>query len=239
MKIEGLHWDSEFFGLKIGKVIVEDTDFDWQSFKKEANAEKYDLIYIFKFKKMFLKDIILKADIELVDIHLTMLKKFNKNDYLNVPYDFRTELTEKEKKECYKIAEATSVVSRFHREKMIGAQKTRELYQKWIDNTLNKSFSDGLFLAKHLNTVTGIHLIRTDNINKIGYFTLSGVYPNKRKGIGKKLWETSFGYWANNSDITIIKSPFSFLNLGSFNFHLKMGFNRVEETKYIYHYRNK
>jgi hypothetical protein len=56
-------------------------------------------------------------------------------------------------------------------------------------------------------------------------------------GIGKKLWSQSFAYWANEKDIELIKSPFSIQNLESFNFHLKMGFNKIEETKYIYHYR--
>jgi len=52
------------------------------------------------------------------------------------------------------------------------------------------------------------------------------------------LWEQSFGYWANESKIKICKVPFSIQNLESFNFHLKMGFNKTEEIKYIYHYRN-
>ena len=223
MKIEMLNWDTDFFGLKIGKIILMQYDeFDWIKFKELADKEKYELIYIFKFQKMLPYDFVLKAKLDLVDIQLTMTKKFNKENYLNIPYEFRTDLKETEKEECYQIAEETSIVSRFYNEKKIGRNKTKELYRKWIDNALNKSFSDGLFLNKELNFVSGIHLIKTDNLNKIGYFTLTGVNPNyKRMGIGKKLWDQSFAYWAKESEIELVKSPFSFKNLESFNFHFK------------------
>lgn len=240
MKIEPLNWDSEFFGMKIGKInITQDIEFDLQKFQEIIAIEKFDLIYIFKFQNILPLDIVLKAELELVDIQLTMSMFFNKEKYLNIPYDFKVELTETEKKECYIIAEETAIVSRFYKEEKVGTDKTRALYRKWIDNALNKSFADGLFLEKYLNSVSGIHLIKTDYINKTGYFTLTGVNPNfKRKGIGNKLWMQSFAYWANESKIEIIKSPFSFQNRESLNFHLKMGFNKVEEIKYIYHYRN-
>lgn len=241
MKIEKLDWDSEFFGLKIGKVTITlDDEFDLVSFKEAAYTEKYELIYVFKFQNMLPAEIALKAELELVDIQIAMTKKFNKEDYLNIPFDFKSELTEREKKECYAIAEETSIVSRFYKEKLIGPILTKELYRKWIDNTLNKSFSDGLFLDIKSNCVSGIHLIKTDSINKIGHFTLTGLNANcKRQGIGSNLWMQSFAYWANKIEIEKIRSPFSFQNSESFNFHLKMGFDKIEETKYIYHFRNK
>lgn len=238
MKIEKLNWDSDFFGLKIGKInINQDDDFQLERFNEIVNNEKYELIYIFKFNKILPKEIVFGANLDLVDIQLTMSKKIDREMYLSVPYDFKTELSEKEKNECYAISEETSVVSRFYNEKKIGDFKTKELYRKWIDNTLNKSFSDGLFLEKELDVVSGIHLIKVDSVNKIGYFTLTGVIKNsKRKGIGKKLWLQSFAYFSDK--VEIIKSPFSFQNTESFNFHLKMGFDKIEEIKYIYHFRN-
>lgn len=240
MGIEKLEWDSAFLGIKTGKFIINENDFNPLLFKKEAKDNNYELIYLFKYQTILSNEYLIKGELDLMDIQLTMSKKFNKNEYLNLPFEFRTELSEKEINECYKIAEETSNVSRFFKEIKIGKHKTKELYRKWIDNALNKSFSDGLFIEKESNTVSGIHLIRTNEIEKIGYFTLTGVHPNfKRKGIGKKLWMQSFCYWANECDIEIIKSPFSLQNAESFNFHLKMGFNKVEEIKYIYHYRNK
>jgi hypothetical protein len=240
MKIEHLEWDSNFFKQKIGKVNINvDDEFNWQSFKKTAVDEKYDLVYIFKMQKMLSEEVVMNSKLDLVDIHLTMSKKFKKEDYLNIPYNFRTKLANKEVQESYLIAEETSIVSRFYKEKKIGSILTKKLYRKWIDNAINKSFSDGIFLEKESDSIIGIHLVKTDEINKIGYFTLTGVRTNyKRMGIGNKLWMQSFAYWANEFEIKEVKSPFSFLNLESFNFHLKMGFDKIEEIKYIYHFRN-
>jgi hypothetical protein len=238
--IENLIWDSEFFDCKIGRIVIGDEmNFDPIKFKEQAIEENYELVYVFKYSEMLTWQKVIRADLEMADIMLTMSKKFDKNEYMDLSYNFRTELNEKELHECYCIAEQISSVSRFHKENKIGPEKTQALYRKWIDNAINKSFSDGLFLEKDLNTITGIHLLKTDEENKIGYFTLTGVNSDfKRIGIGHKLWKQSFAYWANETKIEIIRSPFSFQNSESLNFHLKMGFNKVEEIKYIYHYRN-
>lgn len=237
MKIEYLKWDSDFFGIKIGKCIINDeTLFDPILFKKQAKEENYELIYVFKYNKMLEYEKVVEGDLALVDIQLTMSMKFDKQEYIAEPYDFKTSLTEEERIGCYEVAESTSIVSRFYYEEIIGKEKTKELYRKWIDNTLNQSFCDGIFLHKDFDIVTGIHIIKTDK--STGYFLLTGVRPGiKGKGIGSKLWKQSFGYFSNETEINKLKSSFSLQNTVSFNFHLKMGFNKVEETKFIYHFK--
>lgn len=239
MIIEKLDWDSSFFGIKIGRLyILNDVDFDPILFKQQAIDEKFELVYVFKFQNMLPSDKILKANLDLVDIQLTMSMKFNKADYINRPYDFRTTLTDKEKNECYKIAENTAKVSRFYIEEKIGSEKTKAMYRRWIDNALNQSFSDGMFLFKEHDEVVGVHIIKTGKDKKTGHCSMIGVNPDyTRRNIGKKLWEQSFGYWANESEIEYCKVPFSFQNDASLNFHLNIGFNRVEETKFIYHFK--
>ena len=238
-QIEKLDWDSDFFKIRVGKfLIVNEEEFDPIVFKKEAE-QKFDLIYVLSYQKMLSQEKINLANLDLVDIIMTMSKPFKKNEFKKNDYNFRNNLSENELNDCYEIAETTSVVSRFFDENLIGPKMTKLLYRKWIDNALNNSFSDGMFLIKENNSVIGIHLVKVDKKNKEGIFTLTGVNPNyKRLGLGRKLWEQSFGYFSNETDIEIIKSPFSIKNLDSFNFHLKMGFNKVEEIKYIYHFRN-
>src|SRR5690606_20636189 len=237
-KIEYLEWDSDFFGIKIGRLIINDEKyFDPIIFKKEVKKNNFNLVYVFKLDKMLPWDKTLNSDLKLVDIQPTMSMKFNSSSYKGLQYDLKNHLTQKEIFESYEIAEETAVVSRFYNESLIGYNKTKALYRKWVDNTLNRSFSDGLFLERESGVITGLHIIKTDIINKIGFFTLTGVNSNyKRQGIGRKLWSQSFGYWANESNVEIIKSPLSFQNSESLNFHLKMGFNKIEEIKYIYHY---
>lgn len=237
--IEHLNWDSNFFGKKIGRVqITDEKKFKPEAFIQEAKKE-YDLVYVFTFQQLLSYEIVKKAQLELADIMLTMTKPFDKNLYLNSNYDFRISLMAEELKECYEIAEQTSIVSRFYKEPLIGEYKAKELYRKWIDNALNQSFADGLFLEKLNGKVVGIHLIKTLHEEKMGLCSLIGVNSNyKKAGIGTKLWEQALAYWANNTDVNSVKVPFSIQNKESFNFHLKMGFNRIIETKYIYHFRN-
>jgi dTDP-4-amino-4,6-dideoxy-D-galactose acyltransferase len=239
MTIEELKWDSEFFGIRIGRITNSNLkNFDAKLFNEQVQDERFDLVYVINFGEMLPWKSVSQANLDLVEIMVTMTKKFDKPQYQNRNYKFRMELSDQELDGCYKIAEATSVVSRFGKEPWIGPEKTKLLYRKWIDNTLNGSFADGLFLYKEAKEIAGLHIIRTDEKNKIGYTSIIAVDPDlKGRGIGKKLWHQAFNYWVNEKEIEYCKVPFSFRNIESFNFHLKMGFNIIEETKYIYHFR--
>ncbi|EKB48718.1 GNAT family N-acetyltransferase [Cecembia lonarensis] len=230
-------WDSAFFNKKVGKILMDNTEsFDYNKFLIEAR--KYDLIYLISNNQLLPNNLVSKANLDLMDTILTMSKKINKDDYLSSNYRFLNELEGDDLTRSYQIAEEISVVSRFSREKLVGKEITKKLYRIWVDNALNKSYSDGLFLEKIDNKVVGIHLLKLDLINQICFFTLTGVSSlMKGKGIGNNLWNQSFAYLANETNIDLIKSPFSLNNLHSFNFHLKMGFDKIEEVKYIYHFR--
>lgn len=239
ISIEPLEWDSDFFKMRVGRISIHaDTDFDPEDFKIQA-LKNFDLVYVFSYEKMLTQSQIISADLDLVDVMLTMSKPFNKNEYITNQYEFRNYLFESELKDCYAIAENTSIVSRFFSEEKVGPHKTKLLYRKWIDNAVQKSFSDGLFIVKDKQEVIGLHLIKVDGKNNEGIFTLTGVNPKcKRVGIGRKLWEQSFGFFSNETEIVNVKSSFSMNNADSFNFHLKMGFQKIVEIKYIYHFRN-
>lgn len=236
MKIEQLNWDSEFFGIKIGRVIIADKiNFDPIKFTEQVIEERFELVYVFSLNKILPDSKIKMANIELMDIMLTMSKKFNSHG--DFRYELRTELLEEELNDCYNIAEEISVVSRFYREEKIGPIKTKKFYRKWIDNALNQSFSDGLFLSKVNQNISGVHMVKTDEVNGIGHCSIIGVRADyKGQGIGKNLWEQAYNYWTDKNIHKCIV-PFSIQNIDSFNFHLKIGFDKIEEIKYIYHYR--
>jgi GNAT superfamily N-acetyltransferase len=235
--IDYLKWDSDFFNLKIGRIEVSNKlKFNKLDFSK-SDIMSYDLVYLFSYDGPINSESFLPNRLDLVDIMLTMSKPFEA-DELEQSIEFRTELTNSELIECYEIARQTSVVSRFYKEPLIGKEKTIELYHKWIDNSINQKFSDGIFVYKHEGRIIGIHIIKTDVQKGNGIFTLTGVHNDfQGMGIGKRLWKNSYLFWQSNYNLTQIISPFSLNNTGSFNFHLKMGFNKIESIKYIYHLR--
>lgn len=238
MPIELLAWDSGFFGLRVGRITVEPQEpFDPRGFVEEARDGRYDLVYLTAHQHLLPWSCTSAAEIELMDIQMTMEKRLQRSAHAGGAYDFRRELTGAELRECYAVAEQTSIVSRFAEERLVGPEITAAMYRKWVDNALNGSHSDGLFVVRIDGVVRGIHLIRTRD--GIGYFTLTGVDPScKRAGLGTLLWNQSYAYWAGETDIDVIRSPFSFRNTESHNFHLKHEFARVIDVKYIYHYRS-
>ena len=222
MNIEKLNWDSDFFGLKVGRLIVSDSDvFDSLSFEKKVISNDFDLVYVVSLKKMLDFDILSALPLSLMDVQITMSKKSDKSECVDYPYEFRTELSEKELEECYSILE-----------------KTKKLYRRWLDNAVSTNFADGIIIAKKNNKIVGIHIVKTDS--DIGHCSVIGVSENEKgSGIGRDLWFQALSYWNSMGTIKKYHVPFSIQNSESFNFHLKIGFNKVEEVKYIYHYRKK
>ena len=237
--IEKLVWDSNFFGLNIGRSYINHgQSFSSNDFLMEARSA-YDLIYVFS-NQMLAKNIVDEINLELADIMITLSQPLELTNNQNVAYSLKTKLSGKEMDECYEIAEQTSEVSRFYSEPLIGHGKARELYRKWIDNAINNKFADGILIAKTEDTIAGIHVVKTIKEENTGLCSLIGVSPKfKGLGIGRNLWNQAFNYWNELGSITKCKVPFSIKNSESFNFHLKIGFDKVEEIKYIYHYRNK
>jgi len=233
-----LEWDSNFFSLKIGKIeIYHESSFDVMRFLESAELENYDLIYVIKFGEFLPINKSVNIGLFLMDSMVTMSLNNNIQKNINNPFLKRNSLTEKELTDCYRIAEQTSYVSRFANDPLIGSENAKKLYRKWVDSAVNGEFCDGIFLEKNNDDVIGIHLIKTDFKNKIGHCSIIGVLDDtKGSGIGSKLWNQALGYWSLDG-INKCTVPFSIQNLPSFNFHLKIGFNKVIEVKNIYHYR--
>lgn len=239
MNIKKLDWDSRFFGIKVGKIDISVKDtFDYVGFESQALSENYRLIYVIKQDEILPGDFTVKGNFKLMDIQLVASRQISIKETFRQPYKLRTLLNEKELKECYEIAEQVSEVSRFNYEPLIGPQKTREMYRKWVDNAIDSSFNDGILLYKEKNKVIGLHIIRSDQKTGIGYCSLIGVdRDHKRMNVGNKLWDMAISYWAYERGFDKFVVPFSLQNLSSFNFHLKLGFNKIQEVKYIYHYK--
>jgi len=239
--IEALPWDSGFFHLRIGRSIIQSPEqVDYYEFFREAEKD-YDLVYIVSPQKMLSYKTTLKSEIELVDVMFTMSMQFCSDSYcFGEIGDIRRSLSDEERKECYKIAEQVATVSRFYKEPMIGPENAKALYRKWVDNALNKSFCDGIIIYKHEGAVGGIHIVKSDLKEKIGYCSMIGIKKNINNfGIGKKLFREAFKYWSSNYGISQCRVVFSLNNWRAFNFYLSIGFSKLDELRYIYHYRNR
>jgi GNAT superfamily N-acetyltransferase len=238
LEIETLNWDSGFFGIKIGRINI-DSSFNSAEFRSIAEKGNFDLIYVFLESKYFQHDLVMHSDFSLIDVMVTMSLELP-DTVDHTLFDFNSALSKNEVDECYEIAENIAKVSRFYREPCIGVEKSIRLYKKWIDNSLNGSFCDGILLNRSDGHIRGIHIIKTDMAERIGYCSLIGTHPlYKAKGIGRNLWQQAFSYWRTKRTVDRCMVTFSLENLESFNFHLKIGFDKVESVRFVYHYRKK
>lgn len=236
---ENLIWDSNFFNLRIGRLIIEENcAFNSKEFSDYA-LNNYDLVYVVSMSKPLPQKKVIETNLNFMDTIILMSKNLQEVNLIKTKYNLRTDLNKDEIENCYGIAEQISRVSRFNKEPLIGPTKTKLLYKKWVDNALNKTHSDGIFIFKTGHVISGMNIIKTDNIGKIGACSIIGVEKSiKGNGIGRNLWEQAFSYWTSLGDIRKCIVPFSLHNIKSFNFHLRLGFNMIEEIRYIYHYRN-
>jgi ribosomal protein S18 acetylase RimI-like enzyme len=236
--IEWLEWDSNFFGLRIGKKVIKDFehDFNPDGFHEEAKRN-YDLVYIMSFNKLISPEKFHSIDIELIDIQIEMSMPFK--PLQGHDFNILSSPTDQELIECYRIAEEVSSVSRFSKEPLIGISKAKSLYRAWVDNAIEKKIADGILIHKSNEFIKGIHIVKTDLTKNAGYCSMIGVKKeDAHKGIGKALWEQARRYWTAQKNIEKCHVVFSLTNIQSMQFHINIGFNSIEEIRYIYHYRN-
>lgn len=241
-EIEPGKWDSRFFGCRIGRLILSEAlEFDPELFNLQVANGGYELVYVIVNNKWLNQTDAVKAHLRLMDIQITMTSKLNREAASENHYEFLSSMSRDDLSACHAIAEQTAKVSRFYHEPVIGPEKTIMMYKQWVDNALAQKYGDGIVVTRDQSQqITGLMIVNSEKTAKTGICDVIGVQQHsKRKGIGARLWRSALNYWTNETDFTSCKVTFSANNLQSFNFHLKVGFDKIEVIRYVYHYRAK
>ena len=237
VRIDFLGWDSNFFGLKIGKIDLSLTKNlnKLNKFKKSLEESDYDLIYIFSDISQMPFPYFNKTTLTLIDtqIHLKMNMPLNIKP---LKYELITKdnLPRKVKiDDLFKISDGIAPFSRFSYDSKISKKKVIELYHKFIENSLNGTFGKGLILDTEINGKL-IGLFSIDSFDNIGKEIIIGIKKFYRgKGSGRRLFDKSLNYWKDRG-VKEVKTIVSARNLDSLNFHLKLGFN-IFKINNVYH----
>ncbi|MFA5148572.1 MAG: GNAT family N-acetyltransferase [Candidatus Omnitrophota bacterium] len=235
--IEYVKWDSEFFGIKIGKTRLDAGNFDRAGFIEERDKGGFGLIYGLADAGQHARGPWESAGFRFADCLITASMGFDAGKYVHTGHELLANPSKDDLAACYEIAEAIAPASRFYYESAIGEQLTKKLYRKWIDTALDGTFSDGILVERIAGKIAGINAIRTEK--DAGVCTLIGVKDEFRgKGIGRKLWEQAFAYWAHKAapGINMVNVRFSAGNAPAFGFYIATGFDKVEKADYIYHW---
>ena len=230
-QIEKLDWDSKFFNLEIGQLtLTKPGDLEGLILNTE-----FDLVYVNssfsvgKFEKISYRGT--KVDYEKV-LGLNAIELFDIIDIKNVDSDYFSKF-ESELKE---LAHLSGHQSRFYLDPHFKKADFRKLYDKWLENALNKTH-DNVFLVYHDEIQNKPIALLTGKINNIDLNARVGLFAvhesQQGKGLGK-IMLNAFEKLAKTSSCHKITIPTQTENLGACRFYESSGYQALP-TQIIYH----
>ncbi|NJM80746.1 MAG: GNAT family N-acetyltransferase [Flavobacterium sp.] len=216
-----LEWDSDFFGYNIAEISDKDEIFD-------KSIEKYDLIYVKGIEDLDIKNfqcsfqenkIMYEKQLFFKEIDDTSIKNLFDTNY-NI-------------QDLYNLAFESGQHSRFLKDKKFGEANFKKLYKKWIDNSINKQFSDEIYVyVVNEKTVGFVTYKKNIEFAQIGLIAIDSNY--RGRGIGKLLLskvENSL----STEGVKKLRIPTQLENKNACFFYEKLGYIIVENIP-IKHY---
>lgn len=225
MKVYLKSWDSNFFDLKVGECKVQ------YNVVQNVKADDFDLFYCYSESEInispsnFLNshsEIQLNFRKRIIPIYNTHPKVFQLN-----------QLSEFNIYDLYELAYESGKYSRFKLDPKFSENQFQELYQKWIDNSIDSKFADIFLIFLEDAKITGFLTCKVGKGSaSIG---LLAVNQNQQgKGIGRILIHSLESYLHKNS-VDILNVVTQSENNVAIDFYEKMGFE-LRTQKYIKHY---
>lgn len=222
--IDYLSWDSDFFNRKVGQICkVSNLD--------ESEKSSFDILYVNSSKNIEIKGF--KKTLEQTKVIFS--KKINrviKERSGNVYSVFKTnEYTN----QLNELAFESGKHSRFLKDRFFGVDKFKELYQKWVENSLNGKFANDVLIYKSDDEIKGFVTYKIKNgFAQIGLIAVS---PKAQGlGIGSILINEVESLLYQDS-ITELRIPTQLENELACKFYTKLGYTIIEK-EYIQHFWN-
>lgn len=230
---ELLNWDSQFFGFKVARIINPNID-SKQIINNTLSAlskDKVKLIYI------VLDEQNLKANL--------LLSEFNRPITTNVTFKLKISETpiesfegvehyqnDKIEDELFDLAIQAGHDSRYKLDLDFEQGEFERLYRLWIENSVNKTIADFVFVYRNAGKVKGFVTLKINNDS--GVIGLIAVDETTRGlGIGKKLVYKVFQTLAElNVEHCFVATQKD--NLGAVKFYESLGFSVLKSEVY-YH----
>ena len=231
--IISLDWDSSFFALKIGRIDYEfHNDHVLFELLKNANAQDYNLIYVFTDTVINIKEKVLQSyNGKLVDIKTV----FGCNDFESA--NFKSTVTKlydpKDINDLYKLALISGEHSRFKTDPMFPIKSFERLYKTWIEKSISGEIADSIYMDKLNGILRGMMTVRW-HPNKV-VIGLIAVLPEFH---GKNIGTSLINFLKMDcikKNINIIEVSTQGQNILACSFYKKNNFSVTNETN-IYHF---
>lgn len=233
-----LPWDTDYFGVKSAKVIINKDIETLEIFTKISRlTEEYDFITIQNINNENNNNywIGTRLNAQLVDINLQYKKKLLRNKHITTKSNLIETTNEYgPDNDIVKIAENSFAKSRFFNDKNLDINKSKKIYVEWVINSFEKkgkyftrfkkdekTYGFILFTLNYEQSFAVIELIAIDE-----GFTGQNIGTELHKQLEKYLI---------NIGISTLRVGTQINNIGANNFYTSLGY-KLTTCSSIYHY---
>lgn len=231
MEINYLLWDSDFFQLKIGSILLQE-DTSVVDILQKGRNQGYDLLYGFQESDQNITNIPLQLKPYYQTTNVLYSKKLMNG--VNAMYDgaIREGKYPDDLAKLNALSIQAGHSSRFKLDLKFGYEKFKALYEIWLSNSIQKFIADHV-LVHHHEDIEGFITIKTnDHSANIGLIAVDSQYRNKN--IGGKLIQAA-EVFANNTQCSVLEVGTQVENEGACRFYEKNGFSLIHFNK-IFHF---
>ena len=232
MKVELLKWDSDFFGVKTGKLVLKKGGTLNTGILKE-----WDLIYIFvepddKNNNQLLKDM----QVSLVDEKVTYLMDISNSKVSSELQGIFSYTQSENDDQVIRIGVQSGIYSRFYVDPKIGKEKFQDLYTTLMKKSINRELAKEVIIYKTDNEkIAAVATIGEENNRAdIGVIAVDEKFHGQN--IGKSLIQGVINYSSLNG-YSLLQVVTQKMNLGACKFYEHCGF-KPENVINIYHFWN-
>ncbi|HOU68994.1 MAG TPA: GNAT family N-acetyltransferase [Paludibacteraceae bacterium] len=231
MEIVPLSWDSMFFNLRIARLNVDEQDEVGEVLAfAESQRGLYDLIYIFCPENYFLPEHAMEH-CTLVDQKVIYAGKVDgcsfQKDSIHI-YD-----SDIPNEDLYELAKVSAMYSRFKTDLHLGPDAYVRLYNRWIENSVNRQMADVVMCYYDNSYIVGMVTAKEkDDTAVIGLVAVA--QQMQSQGIGSNLMR-ALQKWAFDNEIQQWEVATQLQNEKACTFYEKLNMKKRSVTN-IYHY---
>lgn len=228
--IKILPWDSDFFGLRIGRVDILIAD-DWRSLQNMLLGPiPFDLLYVFDYFDKT-KNVTLIGDARFVDTKVVYGKTLLPSPREHSPnvHFYDESLPDRD---LYSLALISGQFSRYKLDSRFPKGSYERLYRKWIENSVNGTLADVvLYYSDAISKKGMVTVCQNEEHASIGLIAVDPV--SQGQGIGTELVMAA-EQWLMLRGVKLLEVATQKNNIFGCHFYEKIGFRRISETN-IYH----
>jgi dTDP-4-amino-4,6-dideoxy-D-galactose acyltransferase len=229
--ISRLGWDSEFFGLETGKLVL-----NGNQFFEFPDPGLFSFIYVLSDRKLTKEEMnVGKGKMHLADEKIV----FHKNlispivTSANIQsFDLNCDIPDR----LYDLAIQSGHYSRFYTDPNLPKSSFEKLYRLWLERSVSRQIADEVYVYETDNIIRGfITLGIKSGRPDIGLVAVNA--EDRSLGIGALLLNAAENWAVTNAHMNEIQVVTQGQNTGACRFYEKNGYT-IESVKYIYHWWN-